>query len=118
MRISDWSSDVCSSDLRGRIGDNCSVREIALRRSFQTIVVLPKRVERRLVLDLLRKTATSFCGLLTQNASKGPHHVEHQRLFSSSATTYTPLGVPFVLPALLRGYPHPTGQSASDSNRA
>src|SRR3546814_2472462 len=48
MRISDWSSDVCSSDL--------------------------------------------------------PHHVEHQRLFSSSATTYTPLGVPFVLQALLRGY--------------
>src|SRR3546814_10249733 len=45
MRISDWSSDVCSSDLYGRDRD-AEIRAFADRRGLSGEIRLPERAER------------------------------------------------------------------------
>src|SRR3546814_4528194 len=63
MRISDWSSDVCSSDLRG--GGRSSARETAMRVAAGGIA--------RKVLDHVLPQPVSIRGALVQ---MGPHRIE------------------------------------------
>src|SRR3546814_5015736 len=65
MRISDWSSDVCSSDLQAHIQRSMASPEIeALTQALARLPGLGPRSARRAVLHMLKRRETSLAPLI------------------------------------------------------
>src|SRR3546814_18962800 len=70
MRISDWSSDVCSSDLRSRTNSTKHFNQLASSRKLPSAMPLSRRKRTKACLTRMRRKTPSFRTTTISRSSK------------------------------------------------